>query len=42
MARYALGGCQVTPPSDKTAVYIELTMTRADGRYWVNQVVFLR
>lgn len=41
-ARYAFDGCQVTPPGDKTAVYIELTMTRAEDRFWVNQVVFLR
>lgn len=41
-ARYALDGCQVTPPGGTTALYIDLTMTRADNRYWVNQVEFLR
>lgn len=41
-ARYAFGGCRVTPPGGKTAVYIQLTMTRVDNRYWVNQVEFLR
>ncbi len=41
-SRYALGGCQVTPPGGLTAVYIQLTMTRGDDRYWMNQVEFLR
>ncbi|CAN5825234.1 hypothetical protein BH20CHL1_BH20CHL1_01760 [soil metagenome] len=41
-ARYAFDGCQVTPPGDKTAVYVDLTMTRVDDRYWVNRVEFLR
>lgn len=41
-ARYAFGGCQVTPPGGKTAVYIQLTMTSVDNRFWVNQIEFLR
>jgi hypothetical protein len=41
-ARYAISGCKVTPPGGKTAVYIELTMSRSEDRFWVNQIEFLR
>ena len=41
-ARYAIGGCQVVPPGGTTAVFIQLTMTNVENRYWVNQIEFLR
>lgn len=41
-ARYAFDGCQVTPPGGKTAVYIEMIVTRVDNLYWVNHIEFLR
>lgn len=41
-ARYAISGCQVSSPDGKTAVYIQLAMSRSQERYWVNQIQFLR